>query len=479
MQSTAETLSPTRVKLTVEVPFEDLKPNLDAAYKKIGSQIQVPGFRRGKVPAAVVDQRIGRGAVLDEAVNDALPGLYYAALQENELQPLGQPEIDVTKFDDGDALTFTAEVDVRPEIELPDYTGLQATVDEAVVSDADVDEQVEGLRERFGSLVDVERPAAEGDFVTMDLSASNNGEAIEEAQAAGISYQLGKRTMLDGLDDALVGMGAGDTKTFTSKLMGGDLAGQDVEVEVSVSAVKEQELPALDDEFAQTASEFDTVDELRADLRERLVRAKRVEQANSARDAVLEKLLDLVAVPLPDGAVTDELSARREQLEQQLAYAGMSLDAYLDSEGQTVDEFEGDLDKRVRDALAAQFVLDQIAVKEELGVDESELTQHIMRRAQQSGQEPQAYIQHAMEHNHIPELVSEVVRGKALALVVESATVTDESGDVVELKGLQADGTYADENAGGGPNDDAEGPENGEETADEAADDPVAESADA
>jgi trigger factor len=444
VKSAAETLNPTRVKLTIEVPFEELKPSLDQAYKKIAQQIQVPGFRRGKIPAAIIDQRVGRGAVLDEAVNSALPALYMQALQENDLNPLSQPEIDVTKFDDGELLEFTAELDVVPDIEVPAYEGLQATVDDAAVSEEDVEEQVQALRERFGTLSDVDREAADGDFVTIDLAASQDGEAIEEAQATGLNYQVGKETMLEGLDEALVGMSAGDAKTFTTQLVGGELAGQDVDVEVRVSAVKEQELPELDDEFAQTASEFDTVDELRADLVERLTRGKRVEQANAARDAVLEKLLEMVEIALPEAVLSEELVARRQQIDQQLAYAGMSFQAYLDSEEQTEEEFTAELEQRVRDSLAARFLLDKIAETESLGVDEQELTQHIVRRAQQSGQDPNEYIKHAMEHNHVPELVGEIRRGKALAQIVEAAVVTDESGNVVDLKNLQPDGTLAD-----------------------------------
>jgi trigger factor len=444
VKSAVETLSPTRAKLTVEVPFEELKPSLDAAYKKIAQQINVPGFRRGKVPPMVIDRQVGRGAVLDEAINEALPKLYVEALQANELEPLAQPEIDITKFEDNESLEFTAEVDVRPEVQLPDYTGLAVTVDDIAVDDEDVEEQVQALRERFASLSEVERAAADGDFVVMDLVARKDGEVVEGAEVSGMSYQVGRGGMLDGLDETLTGMSAGDEATFTSQLVGGDQQGEDVEVEVRVTSVKEQELPELDDDFAQTASEFDTVDELTEDIRARLSRSKRLEQAAAARDAVLERLLDMVDVPLPEGVVDSELAARREQIEQQLGYAGMSMEQYLDNEKQTVDEFEADLEKRVRDAVAAQFVLDQVAKSAEIGVNEGELQEHLMRRAQQSGQNPQEFMQHMIEHNHIPEMVSEVLRGKALATVVEAATVTDRSGNHVELKNLQPDGTIAE-----------------------------------
>ena len=340
MKSAVETLSPTRAKLTVEVPFEELKPSLDAAYKQIAQQINVPGFRRGKVPPAVIDRQVGRGAVLDQAINDLVPQKYVEALQANSLQPLAQPDIEVTKFEDNDALEFTAEVDVRPEIELPSYDGLEAEVEDVEVADGDVDEQVEALRERFATLIDVERPAADGDFVVMDLVATRDGEPVPGAEVTGMSYRVGRGGMLDGLDEALVGLAAGDDTTFTSQLVGGDLVGEDVEVKVAVSQVQEQELPELDDEFAQMASEFDTLDELVADVRERLGRGKRLEQAAAARDAVLEVLLEKVEVPLPEVVVTDELNARRNNIEQQLAFAGLTMEKYLEDEKQTQEEFE-------------------------------------------------------------------------------------------------------------------------------------------
>jgi trigger factor len=451
VKSAVETMSPTRAKLTVEVPFEELKPSLDAAYKKIAQQINVPGFRKGKVPAAVIDRQIGRGAALDEAINDALPKWYVQALQDNDLQPLAQPEIEVTKFEDGDAIEFVAEVDVRPEITLPAYDGIEAQVDDVSVTDQDVEEQLQALRTRFGALKDVERAAGDGDFVVIDLTATKDGEVVEGAEVSGMSYQVGRGGMVDGLDEALAGMTAGESKTFGSQLVGGDLMGDDVEIAVTVTGVKEQELPELDDEFAQMASEFDTVAELTDDVRTRLGNGKRLEQAAAARDAVLEKLLDLVEVPLPEGVVADELTARRQNIEQQLMYAGMTMEQYLDSEEQTVDEFEADLEKRVRDAVSAQFLLDEVAKKEEVGVDQNELTQEMLRRAQQSGENPNDYIKHMMDHNHIPEIVSDIVRGKALASIVEAATVTDASGNVIDLKNLRPDGTLGEPEAEAAP----------------------------
>ncbi|PVG81335.1 trigger factor [Nocardioides gansuensis] len=444
VKSAVETLSPTRAKLTVEVPFEELKPSLDAAYKKIAQQINVPGFRRGKVPPAVIDRQVGRAAVLSEAVNEVLPQKYVEALQANSLEPLDQPDIEVTRLEDNEALEFTAEVDIKPDFELPDYEGVEAQVDDVEVTDADLEEQVQALRERFGTLVDVDREAAEGDFVTIDLVAAQEGETVEGGEVTGMSYKVGRGGMIDGLDEALVGMKAGDEKTFTSELVGGDLVGQDVEVTVKVTGVQEQQLPEFDDEFAQMASEFDTAEEFTADLRERLSRGKRLEQAAAARDAVLEAVLEKVSIPLPETMVTDELNARRQNVEQQLMYAGLTMEKYLEDEGQTPEEFESELERRVRDAITAQFILDAIAKKEELGVDQADLSSHLVRRAQQSGQDPQEFANHMFEHNHIPDLVQEILRGKALATIVESAVVKDASGNVVELKNLRPDGTIGE-----------------------------------
>jgi trigger factor len=448
VKSAVETLSPTRAKLTVEVPFEELKPSLDAAYQQIAKQINVPGFRKGKVPPAVIDRQIGKGAILEQAINDALPQKYREALEANSLEPLAQPEIEVTKLDEAEGFEFTAEVDVKPEFDLPSYEGVTASVDDAVVSDADVEEQLAAMRERFGTLSDVERPAQDGDFVVIDLTASQDGQVVDGAELTGMSYRVGRGGMIEGLDEALVGMSAGDATSFTSELVGGDLVGQPVEVAVSVSQVQEQELPELDDDFAQEASELDTLAELQDDLRERLGRGKRLEQAAAARDAVLEAVLEKVEIPLPDALVADELNSRRQSVEQQLMFAGLTMDKYLEDEGQTIEEFEADLERRVRDAITAQFVLDAIADKEELGVDQAELSQHMVRRAQQSGQDPQEFVNHMVEHGHLPELVQEIRRGKALALVVESATVTDASGNPVELKNLRPDGTIGADETG-------------------------------
>ncbi len=448
MKSAVETLNPTRVRLTVEVPFEELKPSLDAAYKKIAAQVSIPGFRRGKVPARLIDQRFGRGVVLEEAVNDALPRLYSRAVQESGVQALGQPEVDVTRLDDGELLEFTAEVDVRPQFDLPDYSDLEVVVDDAEVGDADVDEQVETLRERFGVLRGVDRPARDGDFVSIDLAATVDGEPLDDATAKGLSYQVGSGSLLDGLDEAILGQSAGSATTFRTVLVGGEHAGREADVAVTVQSVKERELPELDDDFAQTASEFDTLEELRADLRTRIERMKKLEQGVQARDKALEALLARIDLALPEKVVEAEVESRQHALAHQLEAAGLTKDDYLVAEGQSAEDFDADVATRARDAVKAQFVLDAVATKEQLSVNEQELSDHIVRRAMRVGMSPEQFANEVVQAGQVPMLVSEVVRGKALASILESATVVDASGRPVDLEELRADvASVADDDA--------------------------------
>ncbi len=439
MKSDLETLNPTRVKLTVEVPFDELKPSLDAAYRKIGSQVTIPGFRKGKVPPRVIDQRFGREMVLEEAVNDALPKFYGDAVEANDVKVIGQPDVDVTELADGEHLTFTAEVDVRPEFDLPEYEGLEVTVDDADVTDAEIDEQVDGLRARFGTLTGVDRAVTDGDFLSIDLSATVGGEAVADLTAKGLSYQVGGGALLEGLDEAVIGLSAGETRDFTTTLVGGDHAGEEAVVTVEVKSVKERELPELDDDFAQTASEFDTLDELRADVRSRVENMKTVQQGVQARDRVLEKLLDSVDLPLPEGVVKAEIDARNHSLAHQLESAGMSKADFLAAEGQTEEEFDAELLKSTRDAMSAQFVLEKIVEKEQLSVNEQELTEHLVRTAARYGMSPDQFVQQVVQAGQVPMLVSEVVRGKALALVLDKAKITDESGREIDLDALRED----------------------------------------
>jgi trigger factor len=435
VKSAVETLNPTRVRLTVEVPFEELKDSLDAAYKKINQQVTVKGFRKGKIPARVIDQRFGRGAVLEEAVNDALPKFYTEAVNEAEIDVLGQPEVDITELKDGETLNFTAEVDVRPALELPeDFSSIEVEVDAIEVTDEDVDKSVEQLRERFASTSPVERAAEDGDVVTVDLQAKVDGEVLEDGVAEGVSYTIGSGELLDGIDDAVKGLEAGGEATFTSELKGGSAAGKEAEVTVKVTQVAKRELPELDDEFAQLASEFDTLEELRADSRKRLTNMKQYDQATQAQERVLEKLLELVEVPVPEKLLEDEINTRKHNLEHhQLGQMGLTLDKYLEIQGKTAEEFETETREAAVKGIKTQFVLDELVKREKLNVNQEELTEHLMRRAASSGMSPDQFAQAVVEGGQVPLLVGEVARGKALATVVESATVKDTNGEIIDL----------------------------------------------
>jgi trigger factor len=436
VKTDVEELSPTRVKLTIEVPFEELKSSLDKAYREVARQVRVPGFRPGHVPPRVIDQRIGRGAVLEQAVNDAVPQLYGQALQDNDVFALGQPDLEITKLDDGKELAFTAEVDVRPKFDIPDLEGMPVTVENAEVSPDDVEEYIGGLRERFASLKGVDRAVSEGDYVSIDLSASVDGEPVDDAQASGLSYEVGTGSLLDGLDEALAGMSAGDTKTFTAELAGGERAGQQAEVTVTVHSVKVKELPELDDDFAQSASEFDTLGELRAGTRSQLETVKRMQQAGQARDRALDALLARIDMPLPESMVANEVEMRGHSLDEQLERAGATRDAYLEASGVTAEQLAADMDAAAKRSVKAGFVLDQVAVQEELGVEQAELNNFVIEQAYRMGVQPDRLAKELADRGQIASAVAEVLRAKALALIAERAAVTDEAGRVVDLKAL-------------------------------------------
>ncbi|HVV20844.1 MAG TPA: trigger factor [Pseudonocardiaceae bacterium] len=436
MKSTVEQLSPTRVRINVEVPFDELKPSFDRAYRKLAKQVRIPGFRPGKAPARVLESRLGRGVVLDEVVNEAIPAKYLEALNGGEVRALGRPEFEVTKIEDGDSLAFSAEVDVRPDITVPAFGELAVTVDDVEVTDEAVPLQLDELRARFGTLKGVERPVQNGDFVVIDLSATVDGEPVEDASTTGLSYEVGSGELVDGIDDALVGASAGETKTFTTKLLAGEHTGKDAEVSVTVQSVKERELPAEDDEFAQLASEFDTIDELRDDLRKRLGNVNRMQQAVQARDKVLDALLDSTEVPLPEAVVESEIEVRKHDAVHAFDHDEAKFAEYLTTQGQTIEEFDTETRQDAEKAVKTQLVLDSIADAEGVGVNDNELTERIIYQAQRFGISPDEYVQRAQQSGQLGAIYADVRRGKALASVVRQATVTDASGNAIDMDEL-------------------------------------------
>ena len=418
MKSSVEVLSPTRVRLDVEVAYAELESHVANAYKKVAAQVNIPGFRKGKIPASMIDQRVGRGTVIDEAINTALPEFYGQAAREHSVAVIGRPEVDVKEFVDNDKLVFTVEVDVRPEVVLPDFSKITIEVDDVVVADADVEEQIESLRTRFGTLTTVEREVKDGDFTTLDMTAFIDGKEVDGGQANDISYEVGSDKMIDGLDEKLIGMKATDVKTFETQLVG-QQEGEKGEVTVTVKAVKERELPPVDDAFAKLASEFDTLAELKADFVTRLERVKKMEQGAQARDRLVEKLLADNEIPVPDKLVELEVND------------------HLEGEGRLEDaEHRAEVDGQVRSSLKSDFLLDAIVSSEEVQVTEIELTEYLVRTSQRYGMAPQQFAEELQKAGQIQQLVAEVTRAKALASVLGRITVKDASGNVIDLEAL-------------------------------------------
>jgi trigger factor len=418
VKSSVEVLSPTRVRLDVEVAYSELESHVAIAYKKVAAQVNIPGFRKGKIPASMIDQRVGRGTVIDEAINSALPEFYGQAAREHKVAVIGRPEVDVKEFVDNDKLVFTVEVDVRPEVVLPDFSKITIEVDDVKVEDSDVDEQIESLRTRFGTLTSVEREVKMGDFATLDMTAFIDGAEVDGGQANDISYEVGSDKMIPGLDEILIGMKAGDVKQFETELVG-QQEGEKGEVKATVKAVKERELPPVDDAFAKLASEFDTLAELKADFVVRLERVKKMEQGAQARDRLVEKLLADNEIPVPDNLVELEVND------------------HLEGEGRMEDaEHRAEVDGQVRSSLKSDFLLDAIVQAEDVQITEIELTEYLVRTSQRYGMAPQQFAEELQKAGQIQQLVAEVTRAKALASVLGRITVKDASGKLIDLEDL-------------------------------------------
>jgi trigger factor len=418
VKSTVEKLSPTRAKLTIAVTPEELRPSITHAYSHIAEEINIPGFRKGKVPPPIIDQRVGKSAVLEHAVNEGLDGFFRSAVDEYKLRPLGRPEADIVEWpsdkDFSGDLLLSIEVDVRPEIEIPAYEGLKLTVDAVEISDEEVTEELDNLRSRFGTLITVDRPAKTGDFVQIDLVAAING--VEVDTASGISYELGSGELIEGIDEALDSLSAGETTVFNSNLLGGDHEGETAEITVTVLAVKERELPTADDDFAQISSEFDTIDELRASLKTQVERSKTFGQGSQARDQLIEKLLESVEVPVPAAIIEDEVHR------------------HLEGENRLEDEVHrAEVTESSEKTFRQQILLDTIAEAEKVQVSQDELTQYLIQGASQYGMDPSEFVQALSSNGQIPSMVAEVARNKALAIVLGKAEVVDSNGAKVDL----------------------------------------------
>jgi trigger factor len=438
VKSTIEELGPTRVRMAIEVPWGDLDHAFGEVYKELKRQVKVPGFRPGKVPNRVLDQRIGRPVVLEQVIQHAIPEVYSEVVRENQVRVLGQPEIEVTRLDDNDTLAFTAEVDVAPTLELPPLEDLAVTVDDVEITDEEIDQQIDVMRERFAMLTGVERATEDGDFVSIDLEARLDGEVLEDGTTSGMSYEVGSGQLMEGLDEAVRGLSAGESATFQTALLSGPNAGETADVTVTVRSVKVKELPELDDEFASTASEFDTLQELRDDVRSRVARTKTLQQGAQARDKLVEHLLETIEVPIPENLVEREIEWRNQAFERELQQAGMSWETFLEiSGGQDREEYEAEQRKNVEQAVKTQFILDAIADAREVTVDNEDLSTQIMAQAQRNRMSPEQLAQQLQQGGNIAEFVADVRRTKALAQMLEQTTITDASGNVVDLEALR------------------------------------------
>jgi trigger factor len=454
VKSTVEQLSPTRVRINVEVPFTELEPDFDRAFKQLAKQVRLPGFRPGKAPRKLLEARIGRGAVLEQVVNDALPGRYSEAVTSSDIRPLGQPEIEITKLEDNEELVFTAEVDIRPEIELPDLEALKISVDPIEVNDDEVDAELQSLRARFGTLTGVERAAENGDFASIDLSATVDGEDVPEAKTEGLSHEVGSGQLIEGLDDAIVGLKEGDTRVFTTTLAAGEHAGQEAQVTVTVKSVKERELPEPDDEFAQLASEFDTIEELKSSLTEQVQRVKRIQQAEQIRDKALEVLLEQVDVPLPEKIVQAQVDDTLHNAIHGLDHSEERFAEALAEQGSSREEFDTDNRTNAEKAVKTQLLMDSIADKLDIQVGQNNLTERLVLMSRQYGLEPQQLLSYLQENNQLPAMFADVRRGLTVAAVVHGATVTDSDGNVIDT--TEFFGPSSGEQAGEAPADQAE-----------------------
>lgn len=434
MKSSVEKLSATRTKLTVEVPFEELKPEFDQAYKALAQQVNMPGFRKGKVPAKILEARLGRGVVLDQVLNEMIPSRYSQVVEEHDLKVLGQPDIDIAELKDGEQVTFTAEVDVRPEIEVPDFSTISVEVAPLKADDDAIAAELENLQARFGTLKNVDRKVKKGDFVSIDLSATIDGESVEEATTEGLSHEVGTDSLVEGLDDALVGMKADEENTFTSKLVAGEHADEEAEVTVKVSSVKERELPELDDDFAQLASEFDTLDELRDSLKTQVEEQMKNTQAGEIRDKVLAAALEQTEVALPEAVVNDQVEGQIQQIIGQFGGDEKTFEAMLAAQDITREKFEEDSREAAEDSVRTQLFLDALADKEQPEVSQDELMDHINFTAAQYGMDPNQFIMQLQQAGQLASLFADVRRGKSLAINIAKTSVKDTDGNDVDPK---------------------------------------------
>jgi len=418
VKSSVEKISPTRIKLSIDVEISELKPYIDSAYKTISERLNIPGFRKGHIPPAMVDQRVGRAGVIDEAITASLSPLYSQAIKDNEIHVIGRPTVEITSVKEDEGFSFTSEVDVRPELTLPNFSEITLTVDDVEATEEEINIQIEQLRTHFGTLTTIEKKIESGDFVAINLLAKINGEEIEGGTANDISYEVGTNQMVDGMDEAIIGLSAGEKTTFDTQLVGqkDDEKGT---VTVEINAVKKRDLPELNEDFAKLASEFETLAELRADISQRVLKMKKVNQGTQARDLLVEKLTKDIQIPLPQNVIDDEVNA------------------HLEGEGRLEDDkHRAEVTEEVTTSLTREILFDNIIQAEQVSVNENELTEYLFRASQRYGMTPEQFIKEVTDANQVTTMVAEVARAKALAGVLARVKVVTTSGKPVDLEDL-------------------------------------------
>ncbi|HEX5937186.1 MAG TPA: trigger factor [Actinomycetota bacterium] len=434
MQTTVERTAPHTVKLTIEVPAEEFGKDLDRTYRAIAGEIKIPGFRKGKVPKQIIDTQVGRDAVLEEFVTSSVPAYFRQAVSEEDLAPIADPDIDVQQLQPGEPFIFSATVEVRPRLtfEESDYTGLEVTKPSLEITDEEIDEWVERLRERFAELEPVGRPIQQGDFVTVDLTVTRAGQKVEQASREDYLYFVGSGEVGEKLDVELVGGKAGAILKVSDALperFGEDLGGAAVEITALVKDVKARRLPEVDDAFAKTASEFDTMQQLRDDLRERLVEVKDREATAALRDLALEQMIQKIDVDLPESLVEEETDHRVRHARERAEQFGMPLEQMLESQGWDEARLREDSREHAIRAIKSDLVLEAIARSASLEVTAEEIGAEIAVLAQAYDREPKAVAKDLERTGQVVTLAGDIIRTKALDLLVERADVKMEEAN--------------------------------------------------
>jgi trigger factor len=424
-----------KVKLHIVVPAPEFERAIDAAFRKLAREVRVPGFRPGKAPRRLLEARLGSEVAREQALQDALPEYYVDAVKEHDVDVIAPPEIEIISGQDDGDVEFDAVVEIRPQVRLVGYDELRVELPFQAVSDADVDRQVDALRDRFADLADSEFPLVDDAFATIDIAGTIDGEAVEGLTATDFLYRVGSEMVVDELDDQLRGTKPGAILEFTATLPDrfGELTGREARFRVIVKAAQQKVLPELNDTWVKEASEFETVDELRADIRRRIETMQRLQAQMTLRDKVLDAAADLVPIEAPATLVDAETRRRVEDLAHRLSHQGATLEQYLEMTGQEPQAFIDEIRVGATRAVLADLALRAVVAQEAVTASDEEVDAEVQQMAERTEQKP-AKVRRELERSNALEAVrSDVARGKALEFLVERAKVVDEDGNEIDL----------------------------------------------